>query len=87
MKNALSGAVDGLPIEKVWSPMNPDTIDEVYLRHCLEALDSLPTLPAIASEAIRRALNPDTWSLNPEPEAHQHRLNELLVFVVDGGVD
>jgi signal transduction histidine kinase/HD-like signal output (HDOD) protein len=40
--------------------MNPDTTDEVYLRHCLEAIDSLPTLPAIASEAIQRALSPDT---------------------------
>ena len=39
--------------------MNPDATDEVYLRHCLEALDSLPTLPAIASEAIQRALSPD----------------------------
>ncbi|MGW8322010.1 MAG: HDOD domain-containing protein, partial [Thermodesulfobacteriota bacterium] len=40
--------------------MNPDTTDEAYLRHCLEAIDSLPTLPAIASEAIQRALSPDT---------------------------
>jgi putative nucleotidyltransferase with HDIG domain len=58
-KNALSGARYGLPIEKVWSPMTPDTIDEVYLRHCLEAIDSLATLPSIATEAIRRALSPD----------------------------
>ncbi len=40
--------------------MSPDAIDEVYIRHSLEAMDSLPTLPAIASEAIRRALSPDT---------------------------
>ena len=38
--------------------MNPDTTDEVYLRHCLEALDSLPTLPVIALEVMKRALNP-----------------------------
>jgi signal transduction histidine kinase/HD-like signal output (HDOD) protein len=39
--------------------MGPETTDEVYLRHCLEALDSLPTLPVIALEAIKRALSPD----------------------------
>jgi putative nucleotidyltransferase with HDIG domain len=39
--------------------MSPDTTDEVYLRQCLEALDYLPTLPAIAAEAIKRALTPD----------------------------
>jgi signal transduction histidine kinase/HD-like signal output (HDOD) protein len=38
--------------------MNPDATDEVYLRHCLEALDSLPTLPVIALEVMKRALNP-----------------------------
>lgn len=40
--------------------MAPETTDEVYLRHCLEALDSLPTLPGIARVAIRRALSPNT---------------------------
>ena len=44
------------------SLMGPDTTDEVYLRYCLEALDSLPTLPVIALEAIKRALSPDASS-------------------------
>lgn len=38
--------------------MGPDTTDEAYVRHCLETLDSLPTLPQIALETIKRALRP-----------------------------
>ena len=39
--------------------MDTDHTDEVYLRHCLETLHCLPTLPGIALEMIKRALNPN----------------------------
>jgi signal transduction histidine kinase/HD-like signal output (HDOD) protein len=40
--------------------MLPDSTDELSLRRSIEALESLPTLPVIAFEAIRRALSPET---------------------------
>jgi signal transduction histidine kinase/HD-like signal output (HDOD) protein len=39
--------------------MLPDSTDELSLRQSIEALESLPTLPVIALEAIRRALSPE----------------------------
>jgi len=36
----------------------PPPADELYFRHLLAGLETLPTLPAVAMEGIRRALNP-----------------------------